>query len=218
MSIRVLIADDDTLVRRALSFFVEEAEGLTVVGEAADGAEAVARCHVLRPDVVLMDIRMPGTDGHTAIAELTRELPEIRSIAVTTYASDDTVIAALLAGAVGFLVKDTAPDQIVAAIRSAHEGGYVLSPDVARELIQRMTASAPAPTGPLGTDEAVSERELDVIALVARGMTNAEIARELYLAEATVKSHLRRIMLRWGVRDRTQVLIRAVRAGLVTLD
>ena len=217
MAIRVLIADDDTLVRRALSFFAEDADGLTVVGEAADGAEAVERSRLLRPDVVLMDIRMPGTDGRAAIEQLARELPETRSIAVTTYASDETVIAALLAGAVGFLVKDTAPDQIVAAIRSAHEGGYVLSPDVARELIQNITTGAPAPLEPLAADEAVSERELDVIALVARGMTNAEIARELYLAEATVKSHLRRIMLRWGVRDRTQVLIRAVRAGLVTL-
>ncbi|MBO3662964.1 response regulator [Microbacterium stercoris] len=217
MTIRVLIADDDPLVRRALSFFVEDATDLALIGEAADGAEAVARCRDLRPDVVLMDIRMPGTDGLAAIEVLARELPDVRVIAVTTYASDETVLAALLAGAVGFLVKDTDPDQIVAAVRAAHEGGFVLSPAVARELVQSVAATVRAPQ-PLSPIEAVSERERDVISLVARGLSNAEIARELFLAEATVKSHLRRIMLRWKARDRTQVLIRAVRAGLVRLD
>jgi len=217
MTIRVLIADDDPLVRRALSFFVEDAADLALIGEAADGAEAIARCRDLRPDVVLMDIRMPGTDGLAAIEVLARELPDVRVIAVTTYASDETVLGALLAGAVGFLVKDTDPDQIVAAVRAAHEGGFVLSPAVARELVQSVAATVRAPQ-PLSPIEAVSERERDVISLVARGLSNAEIARELFLAEATVKSHLRRIMLRWKARDRTQVLIRAVRAGLVRLD
>lgn len=217
--IRVVIVDDEALVRRALAIFVSTAREMIVVGEAHDGPTALTLCRAAPPDVVLMDIRMPGGDGITAISQLAEKLPDVRVIAVTTFGSDEAVIAALRAGAVGFLVKDTEPEQIVAAIRSAHEGGYVLSPGIARELVRSVAAHAPAAaSSPLEESEQISPREVHVVELLARGMSNAEIARELYLSEATVKSHLRRIMTKWNVRDRVQVLVRAAKAGVVDVS
>lgn len=216
--VRVLIVDDEALVRRALTIFVDTAPGMTVVGEAQDGRSAVAECLALRPDVVLMDLRMPGGDGTTAIGALAEQMPDVRVIAVTTYSSDDAVLEALRAGAAGFLVKDTEPDQIVASIRNVHEGGYVLSPSVAQDLVRKVSTQEPTASVTLSASEQVSEREMHVIDLLARGMSNAEIAQELFLSEATVKSHLRRIMTKWGVRDRVQVLVRAAKAGLVDIS
>ncbi len=217
--VRVVIVDDEALVRRALAIFVESARDMTVVGEAPDGPTAISLCRAIEPDVVLMDIRMPGGDGITAIGQLAERSPGIRVIAVTTFGSDESVIAALRAGAVGFLVKDTEPEQIVAAIRSVHEGGYVLSPGIARELVRSVASHAPAPASvPLQESEQISPRESNVVELLARGMSNAEIAEELFLSEATVKSHLRRIMTKWNVRDRVQVLVRAAKAGVVDVS
>lgn len=213
--IRVLIVDDEALVRRALAVFVRSADGMVIVGEASDGAQAVAACAALRPDVVLMDIRMQGVGGIEAIAQIADTMADVRVIAVTTFGSDDTVLAALRAGAVGFLVKDSEPDQVIAAIRGVHEGGYVLSPRVARELINSVGKAQPG--SPLEPNQQVSDRERGVIALLAQGMSNAEIAQALFLSEATVKSHLRRIMSRWGVRDRVQLLVRAARAGIIEM-
>ena len=216
--VRVLIVDDESLVRRALTIFVDTAPSMCVVGEAQDGPSAVARCLELQPDVVLMDLRMPGGDGLTAIRQLGEQVPGTRVIAVTTYSSDDAVIEALSAGAVGFLVKDTEPDQIVSAIRNAQEGGYVLSPSVAQELVRSVSKHAAVPASvPLSASETVSQREQHVIQLLADGMSNAEIAQRLFLSEATVKSHLRRIMTKWNVRDRVQVLVKAAKAGLVDI-
>ncbi|WP_341976385.1 response regulator transcription factor [Microbacterium sp. LTA6] len=217
--VRVLIVDDEALVRRALTIFVDTAPSMHVVGEAQDGPSAVARCLELQPDVVLMDLRMPGGDGLTAIRQLGEQVPGTRVIAVTTYSSDDAVIEALNAGAVGFLVKDTEPDQIVSAIRNAQEGGYVLSPSVAQELVRSVSKHAAVRASlPLSASETVSQREQNVIQLLADGMSNAEIAQQLFLSEATVKSHLRRIMTKWNVRDRVQVLVKAAKAGLVDIS
>lgn len=216
--IRVLIADDEALVRRALQVFLTAESGMTVVGEASDGPTAVRLSLELRPDVVLMDIRMPGGDGIRAIEQLSADLPSTRTIAITTYGSDETVAAALRVGAVGFLVKDSEPEHITAAIRSAHFGGFVLSPVAGHDLVRRIYAQpAGQPTVTLSAAEQVSRREREVLELLAKGMSNAEIGRDLFLSEATVKSHMRRIMTKWSVRDRVQVLLRAAAAGVITL-
>lgn len=217
--IRVLIADDEALVRQALELFLNAEPGIAVVGRAADGREAVELSRAVHPDVVLMDIRMPGGDGVEAIERLAIEMPAVRSIAITTFGSDQTVASALRVGAVGFLVKDSEPDHIAAAIRSAYHGGYVLSATPGRDLIRRIgSPSGIDPDAALSPEEQVSPRERDVLQLLAQGMSNAEIGRGLFLSEATVKSHLRRIMTKWGVRDRVQVLLRAAKAGLIRIS
>ncbi|MDT3329681.1 MULTISPECIES: response regulator [Microbacterium] len=215
--IRVLIADDEALVRRALQVFLNAEPGMTVVGEASDGPSAVRLSLELKPDVILMDIRMPGGDGIRAIEQLSVDLPSARTIAITTYGSDETVAGALRVGAVGFLVKDSEPEHITAAVRSAHHGGFVLSSVAGRDLVRRIGAQAGQPTVTLSPAEQVSRRELDVLELLAKGMSNAEIGRDLFLSEATVKSHLRRIMTKWGVRDRVQVLLYAATTGVIRL-
>lgn len=216
--IRVLIADDEALVRRALRLFVDAESELEVVGEASDGPSAVDQSIALGPDVVLMDVRMPGGDGITAIERVATALPLTRCVALTTYRSDETVVAALRAGAVGFLVKDSEPEHITAAIRSAHHGGFVLSPIAGRALIRRIGTSADnQPSRTLSEGEQVSRRERDVLELLAQGMSNAEIGQSLFLSEATVKSHLRRIMTKWSARDRIQVLLHAASTGVVRI-
>ncbi len=215
--IRVLIADDEALVRRALQVFLNAEPGMTIVGEASDGPSAVRLSLELKPDVILMDIRMPGGDGIRAIEQLSVDLPSARTIAITTYGSDETVAGALRVGAVGFLVKDSEPEHITAAVRSAHHGGFVLSSVAGRDLVRRIGAPAGQPTVTLSPAEQVSRRELDVLELLAKGMSNAEIGRDLFLSEATVKSHLRRIMTKWGVRDRVQVLLYAATTGVIRL-
>ena len=216
--IRVLIADDEALVRRALEVFVNAETGMTVVGEASDGPSAVELSLELKPDVVLMDIRMPGGDGIRAIERLSAELPSARTIAITTYSSDETVATALSKGAVGFLVKDSEPEHITAAVRSAHHGGFVLSSIAGQDIVRRIaTSAAGQATVTLSPAEQLTPREIDVLRLLAKGMSNAEIGRELFLSEATIKSHLRRIMTKWDVRDRMQVLLFAARAGIIRI-
>lgn len=216
--VRVLIADDEALVRHALRIFVNSAEHTTVVGEATNGAEAVERCRDLEPDVVLMDIQMPTMNGIEATAAIVEDQPCIRVIAVTTFSSERHVVAALRAGASGYLVKDTTPDMLVESIIDVHEGKSILSPQITRELIIAVrdgmnASSATVTTGPA----ALTERELSIVRLLAKGRSNAEIARDLHLSEATVKANFGRIMNKWSVRDRVQVLIHAVRTDLVTL-
>ncbi len=216
--IRVIIVDDEWLVRAALRVFLESAEGFELVGEAENGADAVALVRSERPDVVLMDVQMPKMDGIEATRRMTQEFPGIKIVALTTFSTERVIVPMLSAGASGFLVKDTSPDRILDAARLAHEGGYVLSPRVAKELVasvQQSDARAPRDLTPA---EVLSERELEVVSLLAQGMSNAEIGAALFLSEATVKSHLSRITAKWGVRDRIQVLIRAAQVGLVTLS
>lgn len=217
-SIRVAIVDDESLVRAALRVFIDSSDGFELVGEAENGADAIALVGALKPDVVLMDVQMPVMDGIEATAHLTREFPGIKIVALTTFSAERVIVPMLSAGASGYLVKDTAPDKILDAARLAHEGGYVLSPRVAKELISSVQAGESAPTRALSRDEELTDRELQVVTLLARGMSNAEIGTEMFVSEATVKSHLSRITAKWGVRDRIQVLIRATQLGIVSLS
>lgn len=214
--IRVLIADDEALVRHALRMFVSHGEGMTVVGEVSDGIEAVNAVSTLAPDVVLMDLQMPRLSGIDATRTIVERHPSVRVIAVTTFSSERHVVPALRAGASGYLVKDTEPDAIVAAIRDVHAGVSVISPRITRELIATVRADVPTATGvPV---IALTERELSIVRLIAQGMSNAEIATTLHIAEPTVKSNLARVMQKWAVRDRVQTLIYAVTHGVVTLS
>lgn len=216
-AIRVIVVDDESLVRAALRVFLESADGFEVVGEAHNGADAITLVRAVRPDVVLMDVQMPTMDGIEATRRLTKEFPGIKIIALTTFSTERVVVPMLSAGASGFLVKDTSPDQIVDAARLAFQGGYVLSPRVAQNLVTSIQSNEPAPARELRRDEELTERELAVVTLLAEGKSNAEIAVAMFVSEATVKSHLGRITTKWGVRDRIQVLIRAAQLRLVTI-
>ena len=213
----MIIVDDESLVRAALRGFLESSDGVELVGEADHGADAITLVRATQPDVVLMDVQMPIMDGIEATQRLTREFPGLKIVALTTFCTERVIVPMLSAGASGFLVKDTSPDRILDAARLAHEGGYVLSPRVAKELVTSVQSGAASATRELGRDEELTERELEVVTLLAQGMSNAEIAAAMYVSEATVKSHLGRITAKWGVRDRIQVLIRATQLGLVTL-
>jgi len=216
-AIRVIIVDDESLVRAALRVFLESSDGFELVGEADNGADAITLVRATQPDVVLMDVQMPIMDGIEATQRLTREFPGLKIVALTTFSTERVIVPMLSAGASGFLVKDTSPDRILDAARLAHEGGYVLSPRVAKELVTSVQSGAASATRELGRDEELTERELEVVTLLAQGMSNAEIAAAMFVSEATVKSHLGRMTPKWGVRDRIQVLIRATQLGLVTL-
>ncbi|MBF4560879.1 response regulator transcription factor [Microbacterium sp. VKM Ac-2870] len=216
--IRVIIVDDESLVRAALRVFLDSADGFDLVGEAENGIDAISLVRSTHPDVVLMDVQMPKMDGIEATQRLTREFPGIKIVALTTFSSERVIVPMLSAGASGFLVKDTSPDRILDAARLAHEGGYVLSPRVAKELVSSVQHNEPPAPRQLGRDEELTERELEVVTLLAQGMSNSEIAAAMFVSEATVKSHLGRITAKWGVRDRIQVLIRATQHGLVSLS
>lgn len=216
--IRVIIVDDESLVRAALRVFLEAADDFDLVGEADNGADAVTLVRTERPDVVLMDVQMPTMDGIEATRRLTQEFPGTKVVALTTFSAERVIVPMLAAGASGYLVKDTSPDRILDAARMAHEGGYVLSPRVAKELITSVAQHEQTPSRSLSRDEELTERELEVVALLARGMSNAEIATAMFVSEGTVKSHLGRITAKWNVRDRIQVLIRAAQLGLVSLS
>ena len=220
--IRVLVADDQQLMRTALEHFVATTQDLEVAGSAADGEEAVAVARQARPDVVLMDMQMPRLDGVEATARITAELPDTRVLAITTFSSEQYLVPALQAGASGYLVKDAPPSEVTDAIRRVHAGDVVFSPAVARDLIAAATsADARRPEhGPeqaLADHERLTERELDVVRELALGSSNAEIAAALFVAEATVKTHMGNVMEKWQVRDRVQVLIKAARHGLVEI-
>ncbi|MCY7413582.1 MAG: response regulator transcription factor [Salinibacterium sp.] len=206
--IRVMIADDEALIRHALRIFVESDRWMSVVGEAADGSSAVAVALELQPDVVLMDLQMPRMGGVEATRRIAAHSPDIRILAVTTLSSERHVVDALRAGASGYLVKDTEPDDLLLAIRDVHAGRSIISPRLTRELLLSLRTH---PTHPAGrSSETLTPRELSIVRLIARGMSNAEIARALHLSEPTIKSNLGRVMSKWGVRDRVQVLIHAV--------
>ena len=219
MSISVLLADDEPRLRRGLRMIIEAEDDLTVTGEAGDGDEAVAGARRDPPDVVLMDIRMPGTDGIEATRQITAANPAIRVLILTTFDLDEHTLApALRASASGFLLKDVHPAELVAAIRTVASGNAVVSPRVTRRLLEEY-AQAPAPAGQR-TDRypqlsALTERESEVLTAVARGLSNSEIAAALYVSEATVKSHVGRILAKLGLRDRVQVVVLAYEAGIV---
>ena len=213
--IRVLIADDQMLVRSGLRALLERDPAITVVAEAADGLAAVAAAAAHRPDVVLMDVRMPGIEGVEATARIRAAPGGPAVIVLTTYDSDATVFAALRAGAAGFLLKDAPSSRLIAAVRAAATGDSLIEPSITRRLVERFAAPAPA-AGPPPELAALTERERDVLGLIARGLSNAEIAAELVVAETTVKTHVARILTKLGVRDRVQAVVLAYRTGFAT--
>ncbi len=217
MSIRVLIVDDQELVRTGFRLFLETQPGLAVVGEAGDGEEAIERVRELRPDVVLMDIRMPTMDGVEATAKLTSGAiePAPRVLVLTTFDLDEYVFGALRAGAAGFLLKDAPRDRLIEAIRVVHSGEALLSPSITRRLIEDFAARSD-PIEPAAEVLAeLTPREREVLVLVAHGLSNAEIAARLVVTEATVKSHVGAVLLKLGLRDRVQAVVFAYEHGIV---
>jgi DNA-binding NarL/FixJ family response regulator len=208
--VRVLLVDDQALFREALATLLGARPEVTVVGEAGDGAEALARSAELRPDVVLMDLHMPVLDGIAAIRRLRAEQPGVRVLALTTFDDDEDVFAALRAGAVGYLLKDVTSDRLVEALLAAARGESVLQPSVAAKVIARFAQLPDAPTPrPQPLVVPLSDRELDVVRLLAEGSSNREIAATLFLAEGTVKNHVTNVLAKLGARDRTQAALRA---------
>jgi DNA-binding NarL/FixJ family response regulator len=211
---RVLIADDDDLVRAGLVELLSNDPAIEIVGRASTGREAVERARRLSPDVVLMDVRMPDLDGIAATRELTRAAPEVRVLILTTFEQDDYVFGAMRAGASGFLLKRTRPEELIAAVHTVAAGDGLLSPSVTRRVIDRM---AQQPTPELADQAKLDEltpREREVLALVARGLSNREIAAELVVEEATVRSHIRRILMKLDLRGRVQIVIFAYETGV----
>jgi NarL family two-component system response regulator LiaR len=212
-AIRVLVVDDHAVVREGLRTFLELQDGIVVVGEAGDGEAGVSAAERLRPDVVLMDLVMPRLDGVGAMRRLRRRLPATRVIVLTSFADDERLLPAIRAGAAGYLLKDAEPRELARAVRAAHAGEALLDPAVAARVVQELAA-------PTDGDVAarLTRREREVLELVARGLSNKRIARELGIAEKTVKTHVGHLLAKLGVTDRTQAAVRAVRAGLVRSD
>ena len=211
--VRVLIVDDDDLMRAGLRAVLSSDATVQVVGEAGDGAEAPGAARRMRPDVVLMDIRMPGVDGIAATRDVLAAAPETRVVILTTFEEDDYIFGALGAGASGFLLKRTRPEDLIAAVHTIAAGDSLLAPSVTRRVIERMaTAPAPVPAG--RRLQSLTPRERDVLELVARGLSNGEIAAELVIEESTVKTHVKRILGKLGARDRVQAVIAAFEGGL----
>jgi len=217
MTISVLVADDQQLVRAGFKLILQTQPDIHVIGEATDGAEAIDAAEKLRPDVILMDIRMPGVDGIEAARRIlsSDHGHVIRILILTTFDRDEYVYRALLAGASGFLLKDAPPEQLVAAIRMVDAGDALLSPSITRRLIEVFTATQRASLeGPIALSQ-LSPREADVFRLLAHGKSNLEIAAELIVAETTVKTHVARILTKLGLRDRVQAVVLAYETGVV---
>ncbi len=218
--IKVLVADDERLVRSGLKLLIDVEDDVTVVGEATNGAEAVERARAVRPDVVLMDIRMPRLDGIQATARITetRGLERVRILILTTYDTDAHVFDALQAGASGFLLKDAGPAELLHAIRVIAAGEALLAPRITRRLIGQFTARRTAAQAAEDRLAVLTEREREVLGLVGRGLSNDEIGAELHLSPATARTHVSRAMVKLGARDRAQLVVIAYQTGLVTPD
>ncbi|SIN44337.1 response regulator transcription factor [Micromonospora cremea] len=217
--IRVLVADDQILVRGGLRALLERADDIEVVGEAGDGAEAIALTRAHRPDVVLMDIRMPGTDGLTATRRILADdrLPGVRVLMLTTFELDEYVYSALHAGASGFLLKDIEPEELRQAVRTVARGDAMLAPTVTRRLIAAFVGRAAGPAVPAASLAALTQREREVVTLVAAGLSNEEIGVRLTMSPATAKTHVNRAMVKLGARDRAQLVVFAYQSGLTGL-
>jgi len=212
--IGVLLADDQALVREGFRLIIEVESDIEVVGEAGDGVETVEQAKRLQPDVILMDIRMPGLDGIAATRRLAQAGVAARVLMLTTFDRDDYLYDAMKAGASGFLLKDARRDQLVHAIRTVATGDALLAPALVRRLVEDF-CRRPPPGGPPPAVAELTQRELEVLRLVARGLSNREIAKELFLSEATVKTHLAHVMQKLDLRDRVQAVVLAYEAGLV---
>ncbi|GII77910.1 DNA-binding response regulator [Sphaerisporangium rufum] len=217
--IRVLLVDDQALIRTGFRMILGAQPDISVVGEAADGAEAAARAAELTPDVVLMDIQMPGVNGVAATERIAERSPATRVLVLTTFDLDEYVVAALRAGASGFLTKDIAPEDLVDAVRVVHRGEAVVTPRLLTRLIGTLIGPAPsvAKSAAAGLLDRLTEREREVLLLIARGRANAEIAAELGLSGSTVKNHVTSVFAKIGARDRAQAVIVAYESGLVAL-
>ena len=213
--IRVLIVDDDPLVRTALSHFVSRDPEIDVIGEAETGLEAISFIQQDHPDLVMMDVQMPEMNGIEATAAIVERWPDVRVLAVTTLDGSDTVLPMLSAGASGYMLKDSSAESILAAVREVSSGASSLSPSIVSLLIKHVRDETP--TGVKADElESLTDRESEVLDCLSKGMSNAEIARTLIVSEGTVKAHLGRIMSKWHVRDRVQILVTAAQAGLVS--
>lgn len=217
MTVTVLVADDDALLRAGLTVVLGSADGLVVVGEASDGLEAVQLCRSLSPDVVLMDVRMPGIDGIEATRRIVGAGLTARVLVLTTFHNDEYVWGALRAGASGFMLKRSSPERLIDAVQVVAAGDALLDPTVTRDLVRHFIASGPA-AGPVETSARLAElteRETQVLRLVAEGYSNGEIADVLFIAESTAKTHVKRILAKVGARDRAQAVVIAFRGGLM---
>jgi DNA-binding NarL/FixJ family response regulator len=215
VTIKVLIADDQALVRSGFRMILESRDDLTVVGEAGDGEQALRLVEQTRPDVVLMDVRMPGLDGVAATARLTARPDAPKVIILTTYDLEEPLYAALRAGASGFLLKDVRPADLVEAIRVVAGGDALLAPTATRRLLDRFLVTDVTPAAPTGSLDRLTEREREVLTLMARGASNAEIADRLVVSETTVKTHVSAVLRKLGVRDRVQAVVLAYDLGVV---
>ncbi|MDP3949723.1 response regulator transcription factor [Microbacterium sp.] len=213
-SIRVLLVDDQELIRVGFRLVLEAEPDMVVAGEAADGDEAIRRARELTPDVVLMDIRMPGLDGIAATEAIVSSMPDTRVLVLTTFDLDEYAFGAIRAGASGFLLKDAQRHEMTSAVRSVHRGDAALSPRITRRLLEHLGPRLPAVEDASDPTSALTERERDVFRTIARGLTNAEIAQELHLSESTVKTHVGRVLMKLEARDRIHAVILAHQYGM----
>jgi NarL family two-component system response regulator LiaR len=212
-TIRILIADDHAIVREGLRALIGTRPDMELVGEAADGVEAVLKARSLRPDVILLDLVMPRKDGIEAIGEIKRENPKARILVLTSFAEDEKVFPAIQSGALGYLLKDSSPQELLRAIREVYRGESSLHPAIARKLIGELNRPSDLPA----TEEPLTEREVEVLILVARGLSNQEIAERLVVSERTVRTHVSNILGKLHLANRTQAALYAVREGLAGL-
>jgi DNA-binding NarL/FixJ family response regulator len=213
-SVRVLIVDDHAIVRKGIRALLSEAEGFEVVGEAGNGQEAVLRAQETHPDVILMDVLMPGMDGIEATRQITSRQPKTRILVLTSFAADNKVFPAIKAGALGYLLKDSSPEELVRAIRQVHRGEPSLHPTIARKLLQEIARPVELQPAP----EALTDREMTVLRLIAQGLSNQEIADRISVSEPTVRTHVSRILGKLHLASRTQAALYAVREGLTDPD
>ena len=219
MTIRVLLADDQTLLRATFRILIDSCDDIEVVAEAADGGQAVELARAHRPDVVLMDIRMPGTDGLTATRRITEDdrLADVKVVILTTFDLDEYVFEAIRAGANGFLVKDTEPEELVRAVRAVVAGDALLSPRITRRLIEEFATRAREPAAAAGPSlDVLTDREREVVALVAEGLSNDEIAERLFVSLATVKTHVNRVIAKLDGRTRPQLVVLGYESGRIS--
>jgi len=213
-SICILIVDDHAIVRKGIHALLSKEQGMQVVGEATDGEEGVAQAKALKPDVVLMDLVMPKLDGIEATRQITAQVPGARILVLTSFATDDKVFPAIKAGALGYLLKDSGPDELIQAIRQVCRGEPTLAPPIARKVLAELSQP---PKTPL-TSEPLTEREMDILRLLAQGMSNGEIAEQLTIAEMTVRTHVSHILGKLHLASRTQAALYALKEGLASLD
>lgn len=212
--IRILITDDHAIVRKGLTVLLSTERDIKVVGEAQDGLEAVEKAGSLKPHVVLMDLVMPRMDGIEATRKITHAHPEVKVLVLTSFAADDKVFPAVKAGALGYLLKDTGPEELLEAIHRVHHGEPSLQPDIARKVLQEL--SHPGKEKP--TTDPLTERELETLRLISRGLSNKEIASQMFIAEWTVRTHVSNILSKLHLASRTQAALYALRSGLASLD